>query len=350
MKIHFPRSIGRSISLLMVALLPLSVSYADTILVDHTFDGIANDTGGLTFQQIKNTLSNGESPVGSSNLTTGVITTGIGTGIQTTSSAVGFNTTNPFSVGTAAPTATGFAVTFHVAGTTATVTNLQGNGLFFGVVTGSNANGTGGPSLWNNEPYAIGYVSASQAQPTAFGNHLLRQDAELAGNANTANNTSLGTAPTLASYQDGFTLTLSLFADETWSLTSTGLSTEIDSTGSLASGTGMKTYAEIAGAVTPYVSLQGQADKTITIDRITVTAIEPAAENPEILSVTKVGDVFTVLFRGTDGETYDLNKSTTLDFSSLNSQDSILLDGTDTGELRDTNATEDAAFYRVEQQ
>ncbi len=58
----------------------------------------------------------------------------------------------------------------------------------------------------------------------------------------------------------------------------------------------------------------------------------------------------TIQFQGTDGETYDLNKSTALDFSTLDSQDSILLDGTDTGELQDTSATEDKAFYRVEQQ
>jgi arylsulfatase A-like enzyme len=275
-----PRKILQSLSIFVSFVVAAA---ADTTLIDHTFDGVANDSGGLTFQQVKNTLSNGESPVGSSNPTTGVITTGTGTGAQTTSSAVGFNTTSPFNVNTAAPDATGFAVTFHVAGTTADVASLLGNGLFFGAVTGSNANGTGGSSLWNNDPYAIGYVSSSQSN--VYGNHLLRQDAELGGNANSANNTSLGTAPSLASYQDGFTITLSLFNDETWSLTSTGLSTDIDSTGSLAIGTGMKTYAEIAAAVTPYVSLQGQAAGTITIERITLTEID-SIPDPTLIDYT----------------------------------------------------------------
>jgi hypothetical protein len=136
----FERSIFR---ILLASLAGAVLAPAATVLVDHTFDGIANDTGGLTFQQITNGIGTSTPPqtVGSSNLSTGVITTGTGAGQQLTSSAYGFNTTSSFNVTAAAPTATGFAVTFHVAGTTATLTNLQGNGLFPGVVTGTDGSG-----------------------------------------------------------------------------------------------------------------------------------------------------------------------------------------------------------------
>jgi hypothetical protein len=71
---------------------------------------------------------------------------------------------------------------------------------------------------------------------------------------------------------------------------------------------------------------------------------------PEVISITKSESIVTVQFSGTDGKTYELNKSTDLDFSVPDIKDSVTLSGTTTGTLEDTSATESAAFYRVEEQ
>jgi hypothetical protein len=93
-------------------------------------------------------------------------------------------------------------------------------------------------------------------------------------------------------------------------------------------------------------------DKTSFIDDIRFNFIAegdaPAGEL-KITSITKSGSTVTVQFEGIDGETYDLNKSTTLDFTTPDIKGTTTLSGT-TGTLEDTTATEEKAFYRVEQQ
>jgi hypothetical protein len=66
--------------------------------------------------------------------------------------------------------------------------------------------------------------------------------------------------------------------------------------------------------------------------------------------ITKSGTTVTVQFSGTDGQTYDLNISTDLDFSVPDIKNSVTLSGTTTGTLEDTTATENTAFYRVGEQ
>jgi hypothetical protein len=96
-------------------------------------------------------------------------------------------------------------------------------------------------------------------------------------------------------------------------------------------------------------------DKTSFIDDIrfnfVAEASGPPAGDMKITSVTKSGNTVTVQFEGgVDGQTYNLNKSTMLDFTTPDIKDSVTLSGTTTGTLQDTSATEDKAFYRVEQQ
>lgn len=67
----------------------------------------------------------------------------------------------------------------------------------------------------------------------------------------------------------------------------------------------------------------------------------------KISSITKSGNIVTVAFEGVPGGSYDLNKSTTLDFSTADIRDSVTLSGT-SGTLEDTAATGEKAFYRVE--
>ena len=123
-------------------------------LIDYTFDGnISNDIG-HALQQVTNGVGSG----GSSNLNTGVITTGTrpnGAG----NSTYGFNSSSLVDVSTYA----GFTATFVVDGISlaGNVSNLENNGLFFGVVSGTEATGNGGDSLYNNAPDAFGYVAGA---------------------------------------------------------------------------------------------------------------------------------------------------------------------------------------------
>lgn len=110
---------------------------------------------------------------------------------------------------------------------------------------------------------------------------------------------------------------------------------------------------DLGGVTARYVAIEilsnaGDTGRTGFAEVGITTSGGSGTPAPKITSVTKSGSTVTVEFEGTDGETYDLNKSTTLDFSSLNSVDDVTLSGT-TGTLQDTGATEDEAYYRVEQ-
>ncbi len=244
----------------VVTLAALALPTHAATLIDYEFDGSAGT--GPDFQQVTNGLNTG----GSSNLTTGLITTGNGV-----NSNYGFNNDATIDIPNLDPSATGFYLTFEVAATTANVSSLGANGLFFGIVSGAGATGTGATNLWNQDPLAFGFVAGS----TSFGDHLMRQKAALVGGS--AESTALTTtAPSNLSYQDGFTFTLGLFDNDTWSVSSTGLSTNLNQTGSL--NTTIFSYADIADDVGAYVSLQGQGSSTLTVDRITlVTVPEPSA-------------------------------------------------------------------------
>lgn len=101
-----------------------------------------------------------------------------------------------------------------------------------------------------------------------------------------------------------------------------------------------------------FIGLTG-GDKSTFIDDIRFNFVADASGPTgelKITSITKSGTTVTVEFEGEDGETYDLNKSTALDFTTPDIQDTITLSGTTTGTLEDSGATEDRAFYRVEQQ
>lgn len=97
----------------------------------------------------------------------------------------------------------------------------------------------------------------------------------------------------------------------------------------------------------------GSNSDNATINGLSITASgsppQPSPA-PKVTSITKSGTTVTVEFEGTDGTTYDLNKSTDLDFSVPDIKDTVTLSGTTTGTLEDTTATESAAFYRVEEQ
>jgi streptogramin lyase len=76
----------------------------------------------------------------------------------------------------------------------------------------------------------------------------------------------------------------------------------------------------------------------------------PADPVLKITSISKSGNTVSVGFEGISGLSYQLNKSTDLNFSTPNIKAITTLSGTSLGNLQDTTATEPAAFYRVEAQ
>ena len=81
--------------------------------------------------------------------------------------------------------------------------------------------------------------------------------------------------PDNASYVDGFTVSISIFDDNSWSITSSGLSTELSDSGSL--DTELFSYSDISGGVGLYVSLQGEGGGMIELSSASLAAIpEPS--------------------------------------------------------------------------
>jgi hypothetical protein len=231
---------------------------AETVLLSNDFGG-GTDIG-PAFQEVANGLGTG----GFSNAVTGVITTGSTTGQN---SAYGLNTQSTVDA-TSVSGATAFKVEWIVSGANlqGNVNNVRYNGWFFGVTANTNATGTGGTSLWNQEPDAIGIRLLSSDN----GNMQFIQDA----NSGDEDTSSLGVSlPSLASLQDGFTISLTVNSDDTWSASSTGLSSDFDASGSL---TAKNSYADLADNLVAYTSIQGDG-LIYTADQVTVTAIpEPS--------------------------------------------------------------------------
>ena len=117
--------------------------------------------------------------------------------------------------------------------------DIASNGWFFGVQTAPGIEGDGS-TLWNNLPDAVGVTLFP------FSNFARADFAEsFALNGNGENFTRVdivGGAPTLNEVaEDGFTITLTLNSDDTWSVSSEGLdagSGELSGSGTLVSGNG----------------------------------------------------------------------------------------------------------------
>ncbi|MCG8587499.1 MAG: hypothetical protein MI757_22560 [Pirellulales bacterium] len=242
---------------------------ADAVtLIDYTFGG---SNTGPAVQVVDNGTDTAVS--GSANTGSGVIITGnSGTSGSGNTHNIGFNSsglvdTTSFSQ---------FTATFEIESISLTgnVANLSFNGLFFGVVSGTNATGTGGASLWRNDPMSFGYLPGSGS----WGDHVMAE------NQATITTTGLTTTqPTNDSLIDGFTVSITLFDDDTWQVSSNGLSTELNQSGALPN----LTYADFAN-VGIYVSLQGQAGAQIDMGRMTLSTVvipEPSSAMIVVLGI-----------------------------------------------------------------
>ena len=230
-------------------------------LIENNFDGVADDIG-PGFQKV----DNGSGGAGTFEPATGTITTGTGT-----SSAVGFN--NTALVDVTAGGATGFVATFEISSVGINFgLDVNSNGYFFGIVSGTNATGTAGNSLYNNDPLAFGYVPRS----ANFGDNVVIEGIDFTDFTATA-----GPAPaaTDASFADGFTLTFTLNDDNTWTATSTGLSNDLNASGTLGTEFDYATF--VSGGVGLYASLQtsnGRLNESMVVDRVSLTTIpEPGS-------------------------------------------------------------------------
>lgn len=242
----------------------LALNASATVLMDYSFDSNAGNDLGPAVQ----VLENGTDTVtaGSANTLTGLITSGVGSP-NIHNHAIGFNSSGLVDLSSYA----GFTATFEVdsieISSGRSLDALTGNGIFFGVVSGTNATGTAGTSLFNAGPSAIGYVPGKSDN---FTRHtILEKDG--ATKVSTAATTAV---PDDASVLDGFTLSISVFDDGTWEITSTGLSTDLNQTGSLTN----IDYATFASGVGLYTTFQGAQNSTLDMGQMTLTAIpEPGS-------------------------------------------------------------------------
>lgn len=244
-----------------VAIVSFGHANADVILIESNFDGAAST--GPAFQFLSN--NSGAAGVQSSgDPANGTLDTA---GLNT--SAAGFNNVSTVDA-TAVTNSNAFTVEW-VVDSILNSDNISFNGLFLGVVSGTDATGGGPGSLFNNNPAAVGI-------------RLLNGDFQFVEDAqgNGAQTTTLlsQTSPTTATLEDGFTLSFTVNDDDTWTAFSSGLSTEFSAAGTLGGAT--TNYASIADDLGASASVQG-ADIDLTIGSVSVTAINSVPEPSSIL-------------------------------------------------------------------
>ncbi|WP_372797604.1 PEP-CTERM sorting domain-containing protein [Pontiella sp.] len=211
----------------------LAVGAASAAVIDYSFDGTANDTG-PAWQEFDNGAG---TPV--QDITNGTIANG-------GSSGSGFNTVD----GVDLSSYSSFTVQIDVE----SASLEQGlNGSFFGITTGPDANGTDGSALYNNAGKVGAPAIGVQIGSGRGGSNIDLAFDMVGGNGSF---TEISAAPTQDSMNDGFTLFMTLTdngaSDVGITVTSTGLSTNINYSGTLG-----VTYAAFAGDVTGNVSSQG---------------------------------------------------------------------------------------------
>jgi hypothetical protein len=252
----------RNTFIILAAAGMVSASHAATTLIDRTFDGVNNETGPAV-QGNTNGVGNG----GSADFTTGVLTTG-----DSASQTRAFNNVSTVSL----TGFTSFTATFVIDGIAlsggtqvagGSPNGLLANGIFFGVVAGTDATST--TANYGATGSYIGYVPGSVNR----GSHVV--STKITGglpNA-TENDGIASTQPDNASLIDGFTVSLTFDNTDNWSISSTGLSTELSGTGSR---TGL--WDSMSGGVGLFAGLQGDTASQLDISRMTLTAIpEPSS-------------------------------------------------------------------------
>lgn len=258
-------SATKLITISLLALLPASSFGA--VVIDYRFDGGTTNNIGPAAQVVKNGVDT--VTAGFANLSTGFIKTGTGFTTNANFHSIGINSSGTVDLSSFS----GFTATFTVDSirlSSGEVTDLLANGMFFGVVSGSNATGTGATSLWNSNPQAIGYVPGSGT----YGDNQFAMNT-VSGSASVSTIALTTPAPPNAEFLNGFTVTINVFDNNTWKISSTGLGNELNQSGTLASGINYATFAQGVGL---YSGLQGRQLSDLDMGRMTLTAIpEPSS-------------------------------------------------------------------------
>lgn len=217
-------------------------------LIDNTFDGVANDTGPAWGSYSWGHYS-------SADPSTGVLALAPANHYR-----VGLSTTSTVDASAAA----GFTATWSVTSSNVTSAAVTEAGWFFGVSTAPN----GSNNLWDDSPgFSFGVLMSS----AHFSDWVVVDHDD---NSVETQHAMAGAIPSDASMQDGFTLSITLNSDDTWEVTTTGLSNTSTSTGSLSSNV---TYSDLAGSLLATTHLQG-SELTYSVDQATLTAVpEPGS-------------------------------------------------------------------------
>jgi hypothetical protein len=240
---------------LSICLLGTGAVSANTVLIHNDFDGMADDIG-PAFQELGN--GNGG---GSGDPATGIVSSGR---CDSRDGAWGLNNVSMVDVSGA----DGFTVEWVVDSFSGSLDDINHNGFFFGVVAGKCAADRTTDALFNNHPAAIG-IHLFENHDVYHSQMNILQDPEGGGTRAIAE-TPLGVgAPTPASLQDGFVLRLTLNSDNTWEASSTGLTPDFNTRGSLKETAGSPLYADLAGGLGIYSSIQGQ-NLNYTLDEVTL--------------------------------------------------------------------------------
>ena len=190
------------------------------IVIMNNFDGDDTNDVGPAFQQLTNGVGEPDSP-GTFDPATGVIINGM-----TSTNATGFNNVSLVMID---PATTEFTATF-VVDSAVNTEFIRSNGLFLGLVTDpetgtSAATGTTGSALFNNN--LVGGLGLQFLDDNSF--RLARDGDNNANNIGgaTINIEEADQAAFVASLEDGFTFTITVFDDNTVEASTTGLSTDL---------------------------------------------------------------------------------------------------------------------------
>ncbi|VGO18935.1 hypothetical protein [Pontiella sulfatireligans] len=229
------------------ATLPLG-AITQTDALSNNFDGDDSNDIGPGFQLVQNNGANDPANTNLSDAATGLISfTKTGTLIPT----VGFASTGGIDVSKVE----GFKLTWIVDNTSDAI-DPKNNGWFFGVQNRV-FNPTNGSSLWNADPKALG-VRISAAEGLDFVNN--------AGNAVTSETLLAGGSLSKDSYTDGFTIELTVTSNDMWYVTTTGLTVEVNTNGTLST----VLYSDIAELVYPSTYLQAKSQQDVYYNQVTL--------------------------------------------------------------------------------
>jgi hypothetical protein len=251
-------------SLLLAILIFAQPATADDIIFNN-FDGDdANDTGGLF-----NIVSNPNATSSTTDPSTGLI------------SHAGNNSTQGFSSSTAfdAQAFTSLTVVWQIDSVTNAITNA--NGWFFGLQSAQGLEGDG-TTLWNQVPDAIGVnlFGNSGAGPDAVASDVgAKTGIDVSSTDNAIGDSGIA---------DGFTVSLTLNDDNTYAVSSTGLTNEFDQnlTGAFP---GAFTYTDFGNTTFAATTFQISGAGTIAVQvgsvTVTGTAVIPEPGSLVMLSL-----------------------------------------------------------------